>query len=107
MLQMMIQCHGPLSWIIRTSFCIFSWWTTTTTTLNIVCADLAYAGDLTTGPVMIIPGLASTQLEAWNTQACSSFHSINVGDRIWMSVTRVLVQKQCWMNCMKLCVVGL
>lgn len=52
-----------------------------------VNGDLKFQNDITTSPVMLIPGLASTQLQAWNTEVCqgrfgdSLYKDVHIGER--------------------------
>ncbi|OQR90421.1 hypothetical protein ACHHYP_05520 [Achlya hypogyna] len=55
-------------------------------------------------PVVLIPGLASSQLHAWKNERChgSIGHEVRIGDRMWIDVGRLLSQPDCWERCMKL-----
>ncbi|TMW65821.1 hypothetical protein Poli38472_003586 [Pythium oligandrum] len=61
-----------------------------------------------TRPVLLIPGFASSQLHAWKKTRCNHaiqknlYRDVNVGDRLWIDVTRILAQGECWLSCMKL-----
>lgn len=76
--------------------------------VHMVHGDVLYSHDIPTGPVLLLPGMASSQLHAWNTQVCngsfgdSLYKDIHVGDRIWIDASRVIGHKTCWSTCMKL-----
>ncbi|EQC30059.1 hypothetical protein SDRG_12334 [Saprolegnia diclina VS20] len=55
-------------------------------------------------PVVLIPGLASSQLHAWKNERChgSIGQEVKIGDRMWIDVGRLLSQTDCWERCMKL-----
>ncbi|RLN54861.1 hypothetical protein BBJ29_002468 [Phytophthora kernoviae] len=61
-----------------------------------------------TRPVLIMPGFASSQLQSWSHRRCESgfrknlYRDVNIGDRLWLDVARVLAQSDCWIRCMKL-----
>ncbi|KAF1334164.1 Phospholipid sterol acyl transferase 1, partial [Globisporangium splendens] len=63
---------------------------------------------LQTRPVLLIPGFASTQLNAWKKVSCKNsfqknlYRDVNIGDRLWIDVARILAQGDCWVQCMKL-----
>jgi hypothetical protein len=74
--------------------------------LNVVSAS----DDLSTTtqpPVVFLPGFASTQLHSWGYYNCpNSPVDVYVGDRIWLSTSKVLAvdpfRTSCWLRCMML-----
>ncbi|RLN96699.1 hypothetical protein BBJ28_00006507 [Nothophytophthora sp. Chile5] len=61
-----------------------------------------------TRPVLLVPGFASSQLQAWSHTRCESgfrknlYRDVNIGDRLWIDVARVLAQGDCWIRCLQL-----
>ncbi|TYZ68578.1 hypothetical protein PybrP1_009025 [[Pythium] brassicae (nom. inval.)] len=63
---------------------------------------------LRTQPVLLIPGFASSQLHSWKHVSCEHgiqknlYRDVNIGDRLWIDIARILAQSDCWVRCMKL-----
>ncbi|KAI9921323.1 hypothetical protein PsorP6_000862 [Peronosclerospora sorghi] len=60
-------------------------------------------------PVLLIPGFASSQLHAWSHVRCETtglgtplYRNVQVGDRVWIDVARVVAQAACWVQCLAL-----
>lgn len=77
--------------------------------LLLLALPLAVAREaMRTRPVLIMPGFASSQLQSWSHRRCESgfrknlYPDVNVGDRVWIDVARVIAQSDCWVRCMKL-----
>lgn len=95
-------------------------------------ATAAAEGEPRTRPVLLLPGFASSQLQAWSHSRCETgfrknlYRDVNIGDRasalpscaatfvprltrpvldvtgLWIDIGRVLAQSDCWISCMKL-----
>jgi hypothetical protein len=53
-------------------------------------------------PVVMIPGFASSRLNAWRAKTCIGNLGFSVNDRVWLDTTKVVGLKTCWLNCMML-----
>jgi len=58
-------------------------------------------------PIVFLPGFASTQLHSWGYFNCpNSPVDVYVGDRVWLSTSKVLAvdpfRSSCWIRCMML-----
>eukprot|EP01121_Diplochlamys_sp_Union-15-3_P021406 TRINITY_DN8664_c0_g1_i1.p1 TRINITY_DN8664_c0_g1~~TRINITY_DN8664_c0_g1_i1.p1 ORF type:complete len:364 (+),score=29.98 TRINITY_DN8664_c0_g1_i1:52-1143(+) len=53
-------------------------------------------------PILLLPGFASSQLYNWKEKDCPGPINFNVGDRVWIDVTKVFSAPWCWLDCILL-----
>jgi hypothetical protein len=54
-------------------------------------------------PVVLLPGFASSRLRAWSFKECHALQHVEPGTNVWVSIEMILLAKECWLACMRLC----